>query len=840
MVDFTKHITRQTLEQQTDPLEIYERLDRLSDTGTLRPAQEYILKEWHTHRRTERDLIVKLHTGQGKTVIGLLILLSRLNEGAGPALYLCPNKYLVDQTCFQAQRFGIGLINGNSEDDLPVSFLNGDKIYVCTIQKLFNGLTKFGLNASSINVQSVLMDDCHACIDIMRQACSISLKSDSQAYIDIRNLFAVDLQEQGAGTFADILSGEYNSFLPVPFWSWNDRRDEVTKILSAQRHSDSVKFVWPIIKDILDKCCCVLSGSGLEITPYLSPLSKFGSFYGAKYRVFMSATVTDDSFLVKGLRLSQSTITNPLTFPKEKWFGEKMIIIPTLIDSEINRTDIVNIFGAGDEKRAFGIVGLCPSVKASQLWKSAGADVPEKENVNEYVQRLIGGEFKKSICFVNRYDGIDLPDKACRILLLDSKPFSGGLIDRYLESCLPSSEVTAQRTARMIEQGIGRGVRGEKDYCTVILIGSDLVRAIQRSDVMKYYSSQTRRQIEIGIEIAKISMSDIAQGAMVTDVVINCINKLLQRDEGWKEFYVDRMSDVVIDPPDLAMLQLYATELSAEIQLENGRYIEAQKIIQNMLDTNHSISNEDRGWYTQEMARIIYRHSKSESESLQVTAHKINGYLLKPKNGIIFKKLEPLNQKRVFNIITWVRKSIDHQDLMIRINAIADDLRFGVDSDKFEHALNELGVAMGFASERPDKVWGKGPDNLWCIKSNHYLLFECKNEVKADRLEIAKTETGQINNSFAWFTEHYPGIQATCLMIISTKKITPAAGFNMPVMIVREKNLRNMTRNFISYFKEFNISDLNDIDPVVVQQWLKQHKLETDCFVENYAETPFK
>ena len=80
MVDFGKHLKKRTTERPTDPVELYDRLDRLSDTGPLRPAQEYVLKEWHDKRRAERDLIVKLHTGQGKTVVGLLMLQSRLKR----------------------------------------------------------------------------------------------------------------------------------------------------------------------------------------------------------------------------------------------------------------------------------------------------------------------------------------------------------------------------------------------------------------------------------------------------------------------------------------------------------------------------------------------------------------------------------------------------------------------------------------------------------------------------------------------------------------------------------------------------------------------------------------
>jgi replicative superfamily II helicase len=80
------------------------------------------------------------------------MLQSRLNEGLGPALYLCPNRYLVEQTCAQAQRFGIQTCI--AEGELPQQFLDGTSILVATVKKLFNGLTKFGLGRHSQLVTS--------------------------------------------------------------------------------------------------------------------------------------------------------------------------------------------------------------------------------------------------------------------------------------------------------------------------------------------------------------------------------------------------------------------------------------------------------------------------------------------------------------------------------------------------------------------------------------------------------------------------------------------------------------------------------------------------------------
>ena len=69
--------------------------------------------------------------------------------------------------------------------------------------------------------------------------------------------------------------------------------------------------------------------------------------------------------------------------------------------------------------------------------------------------------------------------------------------------------------------------------------------------------------------------------------------------------------------------------------------------------------------------------------------------------------------------------------------------------------MDELSRALGFAGERPDKMWKEGPDNLWALDDMQFLLWECKNEVRIRRSEINKRETEQMNNSCAWFEKNY-------------------------------------------------------------------------------------
>ena len=107
MVNFKDRLAGKKAEKPTDPIKLYDTLDRAVDKGPLRPAQLAVLKEWFSEHQTTRDVIVKLHTGQGKTLIGLLMLQARLNAGKGPAVYLCPDNFLIEQTCEQARQFGI-------------------------------------------------------------------------------------------------------------------------------------------------------------------------------------------------------------------------------------------------------------------------------------------------------------------------------------------------------------------------------------------------------------------------------------------------------------------------------------------------------------------------------------------------------------------------------------------------------------------------------------------------------------------------------------------------------------------------------------------------------------
>ncbi len=104
-----------------------------------------------------------------------------------------------------------------------------------------------------------------------------------------------------------------------------------------------------------------------------------------------------------------------------------------------------------------------------------------------------------------------------------------------MEACRPESDVIAIRTARIVEQGLGRAVRGEKDYCAILMTGADLVGAVRTREGREFYSEQTRTQIELGLEIAEYARDEVVKGATPGTLFVGLIRQSLGRDDGWKD-----------------------------------------------------------------------------------------------------------------------------------------------------------------------------------------------------------------------------------------------------------------------------------------------------------------
>lgn len=822
LVDFDKMLGEKPKNIEVNPIEIFERLDKSGGKEYLRPPQTTILSKWDEKYSDKKDIIVKMHTGQGKTLVGLLMLQSCINAGHGPAIYLCPNNYLVSQIVEEAKAFGIPTIEfDGAGSPPPMEFKNSEAILVATCNKLFNGKSVFGVQDSDrdqIKIGSIVMDDAHRCLDIIKDSFSIKINRkdegiENPVYQKLLNLFEPSLMRQREGTCVDIKDSS-DAYMAVPFWSWAEKKDAVLTILQEHKENTEIKFAWDLLKNKLEFCTCIISGKKLEIAPRIVPIDGIPSFVNAERRIFLSATLTEDAFLVRDLDIDTESVSEPLMLEDEKYSGERMILIPTLLNPNISREDVIKwISKYAQDHGDFGILALVPSRYYLKEWEDKGGKVTNVSDLNESIsvlKELIKNETARHVTvLLNEYDGVDLPDATCRILCLDSMPSYTSLSDKYAQEVRPNSNIIQRQLTQRIEQGIGRGIRGTSDWCIIITTGNKLTNFLSEKEKIKFLSNETKEQIKIAREIANLMKYDEDHNLKVIE---KTIEQCIGRERGWREFYRSRMEKIEKTPRNDSFLNIAKLERDAELLFQRGQYQEASDTIQKIID----MDIEDPGWYFQLMATYLYPHNVENSMDRQIKANEKNYGLHKPEQGITYSKLANSSNAREELILEWVKKHDSRNELIIDVNTILDNIVFGIEAEIFEKGFETFGTMLGFPSQRPEKITGKGPDNLWNISGRQYWSISCKNDVKLDRESISKREAGQLSNEIAWFSQEYSECTEIPIFIHPASNLNDDAFLDTTAYVITPDKLKLLKQNTIKFF-----NGLGDIDENLTLEKIK-------------------
>lgn len=836
MIDFNSMMNTAQTPVSVNPVDIYNTLDRTAAAGPLRPVQEEVLNEWYANRFNERDVILKLHTGEGKTLVGMLMLLSRLNKGCGPCLYVCPNKQLAEQAAADANKFGIPHILFK-DGDLPIDFLDSKKILITHVQKVFNGLTIFGLENSGIHIGTFVLDDSHACIDSIKSSFSISIPRNAEIFDALSRLFETELRKQGEGSYYELMSNPFSSAqLSVPYWEWDGKTGDVLQLLMKFQEEKYVKFSLPLLKDILRYCTMYVSSRKIEIVPYYPLIEKFTSFSTAEQRILMSATTQDDSFFIKGLGLSPDSVLTPLTSKTKKWSGEKMILFPAVIDERLNQESLRKCVATPGIFGTKSCSVLVPGYRMATIeYKERGCYlVSNEEEMDKALGAMRSGTQQIPIIFVNRYDGIDLADNMCRLLVIDSLPVFNSLADQYEVSCRKDSDLINIKIAQKIEQGLGRSVRSERDYSVIIIVGAELVRFMNSKKTRKYFSCQTDKQIFIGEKVAEMAKSQAdATNPLrpIMDLVYQCLN----RDNGWKNFYASQMNSIVENPQEHPLLDLLIKERKADVALRRNDIPAACAIYQDIVDSMKG-NDQEQGWYLQELAKYKFLISPTESKTLQKSAYSKNQYVLMP-DLTVYKKINILDDSQLKNIQSVLRRFADYTEFRLYADEIVANLSWGIDSNKFEDALLKVGELLGFESQRPDRDIKMGPDNLWAMPKNEYIAIECKNEVDLKRDVISKYEAGQMEMHAGWFEKEY-GKDTTVnyIWVHPTSKIANDANLTHTATVMTPIELDAFKKQLSAYFTEFSHYDIQSLEVETLHQFLLNNKLMPKDLKSAYSE----
>ncbi|MDN3639319.1 DEAD/DEAH box helicase family protein [Simiduia curdlanivorans] len=742
-------------------VQVFESLDRKTSHTELRNAQRESLEALSGAQLG--DNVLKVSTGAGKTTVGLLFLYRYMRKNNEPVVYLCPTNQLVEQVLAEAEALGVEAVHYKRGEAQPgYKGSSAQAVIVCTYDKLFNAKSTFNRPDVMLRPGAIVLDDAHSGLEIIRR--SFCLRLDGDAFRAMVNVLDGECSSYKRSTWKKIKEEDPSAQMEVPYWIWKNNAAGLFTALSEFSEDDRAKFVWPYLSENLHLCRCVMSGAGLEITPYYPLVDASQAYTSAACRLFMSATLADDSSLIRELSCDEKAAMNPVIPPSDKGLGERMVLAPSLVNAALNREEIMQI--CGQLSANYNVVVLSPSKLLARDWERVGAKVFTDDEVVGGIEALRDPLDPLSFAvFVQRYDGVDLADDAARILVIDGMPYGEGITDKYDSALIDQVGGARRKIIYRIEQGLGRAVRSHVDYACVLLCGEDLANFVAKKDVVESMNFDTQNQIRLGLELSDLLSRE--RHLTPTLNLVGTMKQCLDRDSSWKRFYKRRVKDV--DSPE-RLINCDAAKFAAE---ERSSFKCAQsnafpKAAQKLSDAIGKYIHDEKeiGLYLQRKASYVNNYDSAKAAEIQQGAFNRNSEVCKPLSVVPRSSNVAIVEGELAS--EWLKRFENPNGAIIEIVRLGSALKFTNSSAIVEQALKELAVLLGALGSRPENEVGEGPDDLW-LWPNASLVIEAKT---GNANSLHKSDAEQMLASLQWFGNVYPGrAVATPIFVAKTGKV---------------------------------------------------------------------
>ncbi|WP_327118764.1 DEAD/DEAH box helicase [Streptomyces sp. NBC_01341] len=731
----------------------------------LRHEQGEVLDRWF-ERRTDRDVVIKQNTGGGKTAAGLLIAQSTLNEGVGKAVYLAGDThYATGQVREEAARLGLATV----VDPRDPAFQAERSILVTNFKKLFNGMSVFGVagsNRPTMPLGVVVIDDAHAALTTVTGQFQLFIPREHKVHDTLVAMFAGELKDQAPKHWRDVQAGDYSALVRIPFWAWSDRHQEVMDLLHPHGDDETFKYTWPLVADVLPLCAASVTSRGVEIRPPCPPVSAIPAFTNAQRRVYLTATLADDSALATVLDAAPPLLSRPVTPGSAADLGDRLILAPLALNPALDEEAVRRMaqqFAHGDrngdgvpDSKPVNVVVIVPSANRATAWKPYADRTHAANTLEAGVKELREAEHVGLVVLVNKYDGIDLPNDACRLLILDGVPLPLDAAERREASLLPDSRFRVAQGIQRIEQGMGRGVRDREDYCAVLLMGAELGLAIRDPRRLDLFSPATRAQLRVSQRVA-----DMIAGEGLPQVR-EAIDACLERQQHWLTPSRRALADVQYEQVSNVRAEATAGREAFDLACV-GQYRASADRLQVAIN-----SLEDkalRGWLMEQKATYLHHVDPLAAQNVLATAVMENPRVQRPVDDVTPRRIRATAVQARAASKFLGRTYSDGVQLVLGVRQIFDRIVWGDEerADDAEAAWELLGCHLGFRSDRPDKTFKIGPDSRWAMTSDHHGIIELKTGCTTN--SISKDDIDQLGGSVRWHESIDPSVRATPVML---------------------------------------------------------------------------
>lgn len=524
-----------------DLVEFYRTLPKRAKTETadgsptdLWVHQGEIVRAYAPRLLDRRDVALQLPTGAGKTLVGGLIAEWRRQKLWERVVLACPTRQLASQTQAKLDLYGMQsvLLIGKQRQWSAADrtrYSSAQAIGVTTYSAIFNS------NPVLHDAQLLILDDAHAGEGYVAGHWSLKISRDDAAYNGVLDVLAPALdplvvtrlrQPDGGGKYAKevylasavgvaAVAGELGVLLQ--------------RAKDAGGITEDAGYALDVLRDHLDRTLVYASYREVLIRPLICPTSSHPAFENPKQRLYMSATLGEGGELERAFgRTKIERIKVPPSWDRQGT-GRRFFCFPQ------NATDLAD---AGDATQAQRVAQTIDGLKKAVLLAPdsytlrtlqtssipTGMTVYTPEMVERDL-RVFSQAPQGVLAMANRYDGIDLPDNDCRLVVMAGLPARGNLQERFLAGDLGAIEVLQERIRARIVQGAGRATRNATDFAIILLLGSDLTTFVSRKEVQDALHPEVHAELQVGLDSSYIPY----------DALWDNMRHFLARDTTWQQ-----------------------------------------------------------------------------------------------------------------------------------------------------------------------------------------------------------------------------------------------------------------------------------------------------------------
>ena len=540
--------TRKTASQApTDPEHLFKKSRTASSfPETLWPHQAEILKTWHAKHSKSSDVAIELPTGAGKTLIGGLVGEFQRQVHKKRVTYLCPTKQLARQCHERLQSYGISSVlligrvaEWNAAD--RARYTSADALAVTVYSHVFNS------NPALNDSEFMILDDAHAAEGYVSKPWTLTLERKTSTYREVLAELKDAFDPLVVNRLAqDTPTGQFASdvYLASPL-GVASAAGGLERILKAAQASDDFTndavHAFRLLEGHLANCLVYASYRQIQIRPFIPPTQSHRAFDASEQRLYMSATLGEGGELERSF--GRQRIAR-IPAPKEwetKGTGHRFFMFPELTtDLSKAKTETAKWVASLIESAGRAVV-LAPDTRSAdgfEDWLGVKERILRAPDIEEDLAAFTDTS-DGLLVLANRYDGLDLPDEHCRLVILLGLPARGDLQERFLAGALGAMDVLQERIRARIVQGAGRATRNEHDFAGVVMIGDDLSSFCTRRDVLNAMRPEINAEISFGLENSLgVDSAEMAEN----------FHAFLAQGEEWKEVEEDlaeRRSEIV-------------------------------------------------------------------------------------------------------------------------------------------------------------------------------------------------------------------------------------------------------------------------------------------------------